>query len=834
MNELGDTCISSDQTPAFLIEPDETSENIEHYVVLDKVYQYDPNYNLEKFVTTKREEQYSALKRSCQKLVENTLYAQVEFMRSSEIIRYVSVYDSDNPGVKFICTIKKNYSAEVFVHGKRLSDQHDLWNTLPGKFVTIQQVESLLNVLLHYDVCIGNPDEELQNLCSGKLAYVEADYGAYRGDCAYQSTIRTVSCMLLTDRWKPRCKNCITYRKTVQKQAARRKLKTPTPSKNWLTSRKGNSRLTDSEKVEKIKQLKKYNSNLVSQVAALKKKVEKSIRSDGVSLSENNSKDMFNLMTSCESTVNEQFPDENCFQRLFWSQQAKFNNLADKRGMRWHPMLIKWCIYLKSKSTSTYDSLRHSGFIKLPSERLLYDYTHVIKQGVGFKPELVDMLAEEMESKGATEEWQQYVGLLQDEIKVKSELVYDKHSGELIGFIDLDSMSNSLIHMEECIKEEAKKLATHILVVMVRGISVDLKFPLAHFATNGITSDQLFGILWECVELVEIDAGLKVLYITADGASPNRRFIKLHKTDEQQTTVYRAINRFAADERYIYFVSDPPHLIKTARNCFSNSGSHKNTRKMWCGGKDVSWMHIVDLYKDHCTGVFRLCPKLSRAHIDITSFGAMKLSLAAQVLSTTVANALEMVYGDRTSATTEFIRHMDKFFDCLNVRNLNEGQQKRKDNLKPFTDPNDPRLDYLTDDFLKYFEDWKQSVEARPGEFSKTQKNQMQLSYQTLEGFRITVRSVVECTRLLLRKGMPFVLTERFNQDPIEQHFGIHRTSGGCNNNPTVNQFNHAMVKIRTVGQHAIAPVRGNTKRRLNYPHVIDNNPLPKRPRHSL
>ncbi|XP_052071095.1 uncharacterized protein LOC127709532 [Mytilus californianus] len=284
LTEIGD--ISSVQSPAFLIEQDETNENIEHYVVLDKVYQYDPNNSLEEFVTTKREEQYSALKRSCQKLVEDTLYAQVEFMRSSEIIRYVSVYDSDNPGVKFICTIKKNYSAEVFVHGKRLSDQHNLWHTLPGKFVTIQQVESLLNVLLNYDVCIGNPDEELQILCSGKLAYVETGYGAYRGDCAYQSTIRTISCMLLTDRWKPRCKNCITYRKTVKKQAARRKLKTPTPSKNWLTSKKGNSRLTDSEKVEKIKQLKNYNSNLESQVAALKKKVEKSIRSEGVSLSE--------------------------------------------------------------------------------------------------------------------------------------------------------------------------------------------------------------------------------------------------------------------------------------------------------------------------------------------------------------------------------------------------------------------------------------------------------------------------------------------------------------------------------------------------------------------
>ncbi|XP_063407261.1 uncharacterized protein LOC134691009 [Mytilus trossulus] len=310
--ELGD--ISNVQSPAYRNENDETNENIEHYVVLDKVYQYDPNKSLDEFVTTKKEEHYSTLKRSCQKLVEDTIYAQLEFMRSAKIIRFVSVYDSDNPGVKLICTIKKNYCAEVFVHGKKLSDQHDLWRTVPGKFFTIQRVERLLKVLLHYDVCIGNPDEELQKLCSGKMGYVETGYGAYRGDCIfqtgngayrgdciYQSTIRTISCMLLTDRWKPRCKNCIIYRKTIKKQESREKQKSPASSKNWLTSRKGNSRLTDCEKFEKIKQLKNYSSHLESQVAALKKKVKKS---DGILISENNStKDMVNLMTSCENIV---------------------------------------------------------------------------------------------------------------------------------------------------------------------------------------------------------------------------------------------------------------------------------------------------------------------------------------------------------------------------------------------------------------------------------------------------------------------------------------------------------------------------------------------------
>ena len=37
-----------------------------------------------------------------------------------------------------------------------------------------------------------------------------------------------------------------------------------------------------------------------------------------------------------------------------------------------------------------------------------------------------------------------YVGILQDEVKVKSDLVYDKHSGELIGFMNLNNVSNEL------------------------------------------------------------------------------------------------------------------------------------------------------------------------------------------------------------------------------------------------------------------------------------------------------------------------------------------------------------------------------------------------------
>jgi hypothetical protein len=37
------------------------------------------------------------------------------------------------------------------------------------------------------------------------------------------------------------------------------------------------------------------------------------------------------------------------------------------------------------------------------------------------------------------------VGLLHDEIKIKADLVYNKHSGELIGFMNLDDVGNAVI-----------------------------------------------------------------------------------------------------------------------------------------------------------------------------------------------------------------------------------------------------------------------------------------------------------------------------------------------------------------------------------------------------
>ena len=62
---------------------------------------------------------------------------------------------------------------------------------------------------------------------------------------------------------------------------------------------------------------------------------------------------------------------EGSFARLFWEEQLKAASVADKRRIRWHPTMIKWCLNLKLLSSSAYHAMRSSGFITLPSERTL-------------------------------------------------------------------------------------------------------------------------------------------------------------------------------------------------------------------------------------------------------------------------------------------------------------------------------------------------------------------------------------------------------------------------------------------------------------------------------
>ena len=327
--------------------------------------------------------------------------------------------------------------------------------------------------------------------------------------------------------------------------------------------------LTTAEKDDRLERLHNLQRQTKRKADHLSAKIAENIEHKGVIVDEAMHHDLTQIVNDHTSKVNATYPND-CFQKLFWMQQQKASALTNARSMRWHPLMIKWCLYLRHLSGRAYEMLRESGCITLPSQRTLRDYTHYVRSTTGFSAEVDEQLIEAAKVAKA-EEWEKCVVLVMDEKHVKEDLVYDKHSGALIGFVNLGQTNQHLLQFQKAIEgdnTDSEELAKTMFTFMVRGLFTRLEFPYAQFPCADVSGELLFDPFWEAVYRLERN-GLKVLAATADGASTNRRLIKLHSSKSGEV-VYKVVNPHSRDRRYLYFFADPPHLLKTVRNAWAS------------------------------------------------------------------------------------------------------------------------------------------------------------------------------------------------------------------------------------------------------------------------
>lgn len=112
------------------------------------------------------------------------------------------------------------------------------------------------------------------------------------------------------------------------------------------------------------------------------------------------------------------------------------SNLKNAKSMKWHPLMIRWCIYLRHLSGKAYETLRESGVISLPSQRTLRDYTYYTDAKPGFSF-TVDNQLQEMANLKKCAEREKYVLLLMDEMHIRDDIVYDKHTGTVYSVLSL-------------------------------------------------------------------------------------------------------------------------------------------------------------------------------------------------------------------------------------------------------------------------------------------------------------------------------------------------------------------------------------------------------------
>ena len=93
----------------------------------------------------------------------------------------------------------------------------------------------------------------------------------------------------------------------------------------------------------------------------------------------------------------------------------------------------------------------------------------------------MEVIEELCKTTETVQSFQRFVVLSFDEMKIQQNLVFDKHSEELIGYVDLGDPEKNFSTFDN-----EDDLETHVMVYYVRGLASDLKFALGYFAARNI------------------------------------------------------------------------------------------------------------------------------------------------------------------------------------------------------------------------------------------------------------------------------------------------------------------------------------------------------------
>ena len=150
---------------------------------------------------------------------------------------------------------------------------------------------------------------------------------------------------------------------------------------------------------------------LEEQISAMKNALD----TEGQTISPELSNDSHKLFSESDDS---KFPP---FMKLLWQKQQKYINSSSTTAIRYHPIIIKFCLNLAAKSSSAYknrrcDSTTGSALLLLSSLRTLYDYKNYIKPTKGFNPDVINDLGKKTAS---FPEIERYVTIFLDEMKIQ-------------------------------------------------------------------------------------------------------------------------------------------------------------------------------------------------------------------------------------------------------------------------------------------------------------------------------------------------------------------------------------------------------------------------------
>jgi len=306
-----------------------------------------------------------------------------------------------------------------------------------------------------------------------------------------------------------------------------------------------------------------------------------------------------------------------------------------------------------------------------------------------------------------------------DAASLSNRCYLDRNTGRVVGFADESLDLRNILNGFDREFFDKKDLAKYVNIVMVCSLGATREaFPVGAYISSTMTADTLVTIVDETIAaLAHHDIAVGI--VTADGASENRlmmqrkmnvtiatiraEIVTRHGANSAQPVPPMASeidenNAFVAmrhpyyENIFVFFNSDPPHLLKKLRNAVLSSGVRSNansfTRHLEHNGKYISITDWRDVWKrDHDLGEISSSGVL-RSYVYPDNWMKMRVSAAYHVFSPKFQNVVES-YNRPTNEDGKYdslllyMEHVLGIWDAINTKVPLHGESQQWTDLMP-------------------------------------------------------------------------------------------------------------------------------------------------------
>lgn len=341
-----------------------------------------------------------------------------------------------------------------------------------------------------------------------------------------------------------------------------------------------------------------------------------------------------------------------------------------------------------------------------------------------------------------------------DGMDLRENVVYNTKQDKFIGFHEVAGV-------------QTRDPATMVLVFMLRGIVVNWQQPVG-FALLSEYRDYEGTTRW-IDKLADrlCSIGLDIRAIVSN-MTPDMDNLAKERSIFPEKPFFTLLKL-----KKLFYVFDASNLLTMVRDSLLEN-------ELYFQGCVANMEPIKQFYTQDKEKSCSLAPKLTQSHLDPTNEEKKEVRLAAQLLSNSVAAAILTyidfyVIDESGRDTVKVIKLMNDLFDLLNSTKIEDNNIFKK----AFN--GDPEQVQLFNEAINLFRTLKLVDPKSDRDVTSSAK--------FIEGFQITIGSIMLLLEDLGKKGIKDLRTKRLSTDATTKFFNQIKAKCGTNSNPTSRQF---------------------------------------------